>query len=93
MHTSSAASPTQQPVARPLDGLLKAPRLVLMGAIRVYQSTIGPALPNACRFEPTCSCYAYTALERYGVFRGLWLAVRRLARCQPFGGSGYDPVP
>ena len=69
------------------------PRLVLMAAIRVYQSTVGPALPQACRYEPTCSHYAYTALERYGVFKGTWLAVRRLARCQPWGGSGYDPVP
>jgi len=68
-------------------------RLMLMAVIRVYQSTIGPALPQACRYEPTCSHYAYTALARYGVFRGTWLAVRRLARCQPFGGSGYDPVP
>ncbi|MCA1646035.1 MAG: membrane protein insertion efficiency factor YidD [Chloroflexi bacterium] len=70
-----------------------APRLVLMAAIRVYQSTIGPALPRACRFEPSCSYYAYTALERHGALRGAWLAVRRLARCQPFGGAGYDPVP
>jgi len=71
----------------------EVPRLILMAAIRVYQSTVGPALPQACRYEPTCSHYAYTALARYGVFRGTWLAVRRLARCQPFGGSGYDPVP
>jgi putative membrane protein insertion efficiency factor len=71
----------------------EVPRLILMAAIRVYQSTIGPALPRACRFEPTCSHYAYAALERYGVFKGTWLALRRLARCQPFGGSGYDPVP
>jgi putative membrane protein insertion efficiency factor len=64
-----------------------------MAAIRVYQSTIGPALPRACRFEPSCSYYAYSALERHGALRGSWLAVRRLSRCQPFGGSGYDPVP
>jgi putative membrane protein insertion efficiency factor len=73
--------------------LALVPRRVLMGAIRVYQSTIGPALPPACRFEPTCSYYAYTAIERHGVFRGALLAVRRVVRCQPFGGSGYDPVP
>ena len=53
----------------------------------------GPALPPACRFQPTCSQYAYTAIERHGVLRGAWLAMRRVARCQPFGGSGYDPVP
>jgi putative membrane protein insertion efficiency factor len=64
-----------------------------MAAIRVYQSTVGPALPPSCRFAPSCSQYAYEAIERYGVFGGSWLALRRLARCQPFGGSGYDPVP
>jgi putative membrane protein insertion efficiency factor len=69
------------------------PRLVLLGAIRVYQSTLGPALPRACRFEPTCSRYAYTAIQRHGALSGSWLTQRRLARCQPFGGSGYDPVP
>jgi putative membrane protein insertion efficiency factor len=76
-----------------LDRIADVPRLVLLGAIRVYQSTVGPALPQACRFEPSCSYYACTAVERYGAFKGAWLALRRLARCQPFGGSGYDPVP
>jgi putative membrane protein insertion efficiency factor len=69
------------------------PRRLLLGLIWVYQSTIGPALPKSCRFEPTCSRYAYTAIERYGVVKGSWLAARRLGRCQPFGGHGYDPVP
>jgi putative membrane protein insertion efficiency factor len=73
--------------------VLLVPRWLLLGAIRVYQSTVGPALPRACRFEPTCSRYAYTAIERHGALSGSWLALRRLARCQPFGGSGYDPVP
>jgi putative membrane protein insertion efficiency factor len=68
-------------------------KLVLLGAIRVYQSTVGPALPPSCRFEPSCSRYAYEAIDRYGALRGSWLALRRLARCQPFGGHGYDPVP
>ena len=69
------------------------PRLAVLGLIRLYQNTLGPALPPSCRFEPTCSRYAYAAIERHGLLRGSWLAVRRLARCQPFGGSGYDPVP
>jgi putative membrane protein insertion efficiency factor len=69
------------------------PRRALMGLISVYQSTVGPALPPACRYQPTCSRYAYVAVERYGVFRGSWLAARRLLRCHPWGGSGYDPVP
>ena len=68
-------------------------RAALLGLIRLYQWTIGPSLPRSCRFEPSCSRYAYTALERHGTLRGGWLAVRRLARCQPWGGSGYDPVP
>jgi putative membrane protein insertion efficiency factor len=67
--------------------------MALLGMIRVYQSTLGPALPPACRYQPTCSQYAYTAIERYGALRGGWLTLRRMARCQPFGGSGYDPVP
>jgi putative membrane protein insertion efficiency factor len=79
-----------------LDGAaLRNPlKLALLGAIKVYQSTIGPALPRgSCRFEPSCSNYAYQAIERYGAARGAWLALRRLARCQPLGGCGYDPVP
>jgi len=67
--------------------------MLVLGLIRIYQSTIGPALPPACRFEPTCSHYAYEAIERHGLLRGGWLAIKRLARCQPFGTSGYDPVP
>jgi putative membrane protein insertion efficiency factor len=73
--------------------VLELPKQSLLGAIRVYQSTLGPALPPACRYEPSCSHYAYTAVEKYGVLRGGWLALRRLLRCQPFGGHGYDPVP
>jgi uncharacterized protein len=55
----------------------------------------GPSrlLPPSCRFEPTCSAYAIAALSRYGALRGSWLAARRLLRCHPWGGSGYDPVP
>lgn len=64
-----------------------------MGLIRVYQVLISPALPKACRYAPSCSQYAYTAIERHGVIYGSWLAMKRLARCQPWGGSGYDPVP
>ena len=66
--------------------------MLVLTLIRIYQSTLGPALPPACRFNPTCSYYAYEAIQRYGILRGGWLAMKRLARCQPFGGSGYDPV-
>jgi uncharacterized protein len=61
--------------------------------IRAYQVLLGPLVGGACRFEPSCSVYAMTAIERHGLRRGLWLAMRRVARCHPFGQSGYDPVP
>jgi uncharacterized protein len=67
--------------------------MLVLGLIRIYQSTVGPALPPSCRYQPTCSHYAYQAIERYGLLRGGWLAIKRIARCQPFGGHGYDPVP
>jgi hypothetical protein len=56
---------------------------------------LGPSrvLPPSCRFQPSCSAYAITALKRYGALKGSWLAARRLLRCHPWGGSGYDPVP
>ncbi len=66
---------------------------VLLLLIGGYRRWISPALPPACRFTPTCSAYAAEAIERYGAAKGTWLAVRRLLRCHPFGGSGYDPVP
>jgi putative membrane protein insertion efficiency factor len=69
------------------------PKRALLGLVWVYQSTLGPTLPPSCRFSPSCSHYAYGAIERHGALRGSWLAIKRLARCQPWGGSGYDPVP
>jgi putative membrane protein insertion efficiency factor len=67
-------------------------RLVVL-ALRVYQLLLSPWLGPACRYEPTCSHFAIEAIERHGIPRGAWLALRRIARCQPFGASGYDPVP
>ena len=61
--------------------------------IRFNQLFISPVLPPACRFYPSCSAYALEAIMTHGVLRGGWLALRRLARCHPWGGSGYDPVP
>ena len=61
--------------------------------IRGYQRFVSPALPPACRFTPSCSQYALEAVTRYGVVRGGWLAIRRLARCHPFHRGGPDPVP
>lgn len=65
----------------------------LIGFIRVYQWTLSPLLGAACRFQPTCSRYAVEALRRHGAWRGTLLTVRRLGRCHPWGGQGYDPVP
>ncbi len=61
--------------------------------IGFYQQVISPLTPPSCRFQPTCSAYAREAIEIHGALRGGWLAVRRLARCHPWGGHGFDPVP
>jgi putative membrane protein insertion efficiency factor len=64
--------------------------LIVIGG---YRRFISPALPAACRYVPSCSAYAEEALTRHGAARGTWLTLRRLLRCHPFGGHGYDPVP
>lgn len=66
---------------------------LLIGLVRFYRAAISPWTPAACRYVPTCSAYAVEALERHGAARGFWLAVRRVGRCHPWGGQGYDPVP
>jgi putative membrane protein insertion efficiency factor len=68
-------------------------RWLVLGAIRLYQWLLSPLLPPACRFWPTCSEYAAQAVQRYGVWQGGKLALRRLLRCHPFHPGGYDPVP
>jgi putative membrane protein insertion efficiency factor len=66
---------------------------VLRGLIRFYQLFISPLLLPSCRYWPSCSAYAAEAIAIHGALRGSWLAARRLLRCHPWGGSGYDPVP
>ena len=61
--------------------------------IKFYQAAISPFLPSACRYTPTCSHYAAEALQKHGLFKGGWLAAKRIVNCNPWGGKGYDPVP
>ena len=73
-----------------LKKILVFPLVVL---IKFYQLCISPFTPPSCRYTPTCSQYALEALRKHGLFKGGWLALRRILRCHPWGGSGYDPVP
>lgn len=72
---------------------MNAAKIILGGLIRGYQLFVSPVLPQSCRYQPTCSHYALEAVGRFGALRGGWLALRRIGRCHPWGGSGYDPVP
>lgn len=83
---------------RPATGAVRMSRghpmkNLLLLAVRAYQAAISPLLPASCRFTPSCSEYAVQAIERFGAARGTWLAVKRIGRCHPLGGRGYDPVP
>ncbi|HWE71922.1 MAG TPA: membrane protein insertion efficiency factor YidD [Stellaceae bacterium] len=75
------------------NALSAASRGLLQGLIGAYQLLISPLLMPACRFEPSCSHYAQEAIAEHGALRGLFLTLKRLSRCHPWGGSGYDPVP
>lgn len=66
---------------------------IMLALIAFYRTCISPLTPPACRYTPTCSQYAKESITKYGPFRGAWLALRRILRCNPWGGSGYDPVP
>ena len=68
-------------------------RKIFIGLIRFYQYAISPYLPPHCRYTPTCSTYAVEAIDRFGIFRGGWMALRRIGRCHPWHEGGYDPLP
>ncbi|MCS5669876.1 MAG: membrane protein insertion efficiency factor YidD [Dehalococcoidia bacterium] len=68
-------------------------KYAILFMILAYQKTLSPLLPTSCRYHPSCSNYSHEAVEKYGVFKGIWLGAKRLSRCRPLGGQGYDPVP
>ena len=89
----------QDPPTPAIERVMAARRSTRLAAwplvmlVRLYQVTLGPLLGGQCRFLPTCSEYSIEALRTHGAIRGSWLTVRRIARCHPFGGHGFDPVP
>ncbi|MDE6638464.1 MAG: membrane protein insertion efficiency factor YidD [Muribaculaceae bacterium] len=68
-------------------------QIILTGTIRFYQYAISPHTPPSCRFVPTCSQYGIEAIKKHGAMKGSWLTIKRICRCHPWGGSGFDPVP
>ena len=97
-HHSNAGESSEQETAQPAGfSILRAIRLTLVFPlvllIRGYQWIISPWLGPRCRYTPTCSQYGIEALRKHGLFKGLWLTIRRVSKCHPWGGTGYDPVP
>ena len=78
---------------RVLKTISKAVASVMLGLIWFYRHCISPLFPPVCRYTPTCSQYAVEAIKKYGPLKGGWLAFKRILRCTPWGGSGFDPVP
>lgn len=74
-------------------GFCKILSMMLIGLIKLYQVTLSPFIGRACRYTPTCSNYGIEAIQKHGPFKGSWLTLKRVLSCNPWGGSGYDPVP
>lgn len=89
MHTLDA-NPRRPKV---IAALARIPSAMLIFLVRLYQVSLGPVMGGHCRFHPTCSQYAIDSLSTHGALRGTWLTIRRLLRCHPLGGFGFDPVP
>ena len=90
---SSVSSISSPPSPSCLSVINTAVCAVLIALVRAYKVTLSPLLGDCCRFEPTCSAYCIEALRAHGALKGVWLTLKRLGRCRPFGPSGYDPVP
>ena len=73
--------------------MIKFLNFIFIIPIKLYQILLSPLLGQSCRYHPTCSQYAVEAIEKYGPIKGIWLGIKRIARCHPWGGSGHDPVP
>tara|TARA_Y100000816_G_scaffold265503_1_gene225393 strand:+ start:465 stop:686 length:222 start_codon:yes stop_codon:yes gene_type:complete len=73
--------------------MLKILNYLLIIPIKLYQILLSPLIGPSCRFTPTCSNYAIEAINKHGPFKGLWLAIKRISKCHPWGDSGHDPVP
>ena len=78
-------------IVRKLDAMSFFKKIAI-GFVKFYQYCIRPLLPNACRFTPSCSQYSIEAINKYGAFKGSWIGLKRISRCHPWGGQGYDPV-
>lgn len=76
-----------------LNFIIKLPANILILLIKIYQYTLSPFIGRNCRYTPTCSNYGIEAIRKYGAIKGGWLTIKRVASCNPWGGSGYDPVP
>lgn len=73
--------------------MINALKWLIIGMVKLYQAMLSPLLPMACRYHPSCSEYAIQAIQQHGAFKGFYLAIKRISRCHPWGGKGYDPVP
>ena len=76
-----------------LNFIVKLPANILILLIKIYQYTLSPFIGRNCRYTPTCSNYGIEAIRKYGAIKGGWMTIKRVASCNPWGGSGYDPVP
>jgi len=87
----------REPIQKPFRSDLKMIAIIIsypfILLIRIYQYVISPAIGPKCRYTPTCSQYSVQALQKHGLFKGGWLAIKRISSCRPGGGHGYDPVP